>query len=310
MWVGLTATRPSLGLLAALLALGSALSLSQASAEPAPPVPPPAQPAPAEPPAAPPPAPQPSAAPKPAQPKPSSEEARATARALTEAGIKLFNAGQYSMAALKLEESFRVLPLPPSGLWSARTFVKLGKLVEASERYQAVIKLPKAPVETEDEHKARMEAERERAALLPKVPLLHIQVQGANRDDVAVTLDGDAIARVFVADEAVFNGKKAGWFSSWKSLPVNPGEHKLQGQWNKENALQPVTVKEGEKQNVVLRFGQARVAEEQRQQRAARLASCQNECRKDCDDDQPCFRKCKRGCIARHSPNNGARTID
>jgi hypothetical protein len=309
MWVGLTATRQSLGFLAALLALSGALGLSLASAEPAQaPPPPPAQPAPAEP--APPAAPAPSAAPKPPGPKPVDEATRASARALTEAGVKLYNAGEYSMAALKLEESFGVLPQPSSGVWSARTFVKLGKLVEASERYQLVIKMPKPPEESAAEHTARGEAERERAELMPKVPLLHIQVQGAKRDDVTVTLDGDQVARVFVADEAVFNGKKAGWFTSWKSLPVNPGPHKLQGLWNKENALEPVTVKEGEKQEVVLRFGPARVAEEQRKQRAARMANCQNDCRKDCEDDQPCFRKCKRGCIARHSPNNGARTID
>lgn len=308
MWVGLTATRKSLGTLAAVLALSSLLGLS-ASAQPAPePAPPPTQPAPAEP--TPPPAQPPPAQPKPPAHKPVDEAARASARKSLDEGIKLFNAGDYPQAAVKLDEAFNTLQQPSSGVWSARAFVKLGKLVEASERYQEVIKLAKPVEETAADHHARAEAERERGALMPRVPLLHIQVQGAKRDDVAVTLDGEPVARVFIADEAVFNGKKAGWFTSWKSLPVNPGSHKLLGQWQKEANVQPVTVKEGEKQEVVLRFGPARIAEEEKQARAQRLASCQSECRKDCEDDQPCFRKCKRGCIARYSNSNGARTID
>jgi hypothetical protein len=286
-------------------------ALSLASAQPATAEPaPPAQPAPAEP--APPPAQPPPAqpAPKPPAAKPIDEAARASARKLTEEGIKLFNAGDFSGAAIKLDEAFGKVPQPSSGVWSARAFARLGKLVEASERYLQVTKLPKPVEETAADHHARGEAERERAALMPRVPLLHIQVQGAKRDDVSVTIDGEPVARVFIADEAVFNGKKAGWFTSWKSLPVNPGGHKLLGQWQKEATVQPVSVKEGQKQEVVLRFGPARIAEEEKQARAQRLASCQNECRKDCEEDQPCFRKCKRGCIARYSNSNGARTID
>jgi tetratricopeptide (TPR) repeat protein len=311
MWFGLTATRQSLGTLAAVLALSSLLGLSLASAQPAPaPAPPPAQPAPSPPPAPAEPAPPAQPAPKPPAQKPVDEAARAAARRSRGAGIKLFNAGDYAQAAIKLDEAFNTLRQPASGVWSARAFVKLGKLVEASERYQEVIKLPKPVEEAAADHHARAEAERERGALMPKIPLLHIQVQGAKRDDVAVTIDGEPVARVFIADEAVFNGKKAGWFTSWKSLPVNPGGHKLLGQWQKEATVLPVSVKEGEKQEVVLRFGPARIAEEEKQARAQRLASCQTECRKDCEDDQPCFRKCKRGCIARYSNSNGARTID
>ncbi|MET0411498.1 MAG: hypothetical protein ABW217_09380 [Polyangiaceae bacterium] len=311
MWFGLTATRQSLGTLAAVLALSSLLGLSLASAQPAPEPAPPAQPSPPQPPTTPAePTPPAQPAPKPPAQKPVDEAARASARRSLDEGIKLFKAGDYAPAATKLDEAYNTLQQPSSGVWSARAFVKLGKLVEASERYQAVMKLAKPVEETAADHHARAEAERERGALMPKIPLLHIQVQGAKRDDVAVTIDGEPVARVFIADEAVFNGKKAGWFTSWKSLPVNPGSHKLLGQWQKEANVLPVSVKEGEKQEVVLRFGPARIAEEEKQGRAQRLASCQSECRKDCEEDQPCFRKCKRGCIARHSNSNGARTID
>jgi hypothetical protein len=57
---------------------------------------------------------------------------RGAARTLGYDGVKAYNAGDYAVADQKLEKAYRVLKVPSLGLWSARTLVKLGRLVEAS----------------------------------------------------------------------------------------------------------------------------------------------------------------------------------
>lgn len=286
-------TRTASATFGALLLLGTLLGTALTSAEPAPPS---------------------GAAPGEAAP-PSEAPARRrvddkAAQALLDEGIKLYQAARYPEAHLKLEPAFEALRSPVSGLWSARALDKLGKLVEASERYAAVAKLPARKDEAAAERAARTEADQERGKVAARIPLVHLQVQGASRDEVSATLDGEPVARVFIADEKVFAGKKSGWFSGWKSLPVNPGSHTLIAQWGKESTTESLALKEGQKLELVVRFGEARIAEEERQKRAQRLAACQGDCRKDCKEDMACFRRCKRSCIARHSPSTGAKTVD
>jgi hypothetical protein len=246
---------------------------------------------------------------KPVKP-PVDEATRQNARALTELGIKLYIGEQYAKASSKLEEAFALASLPSTGMWSARAFEKLGKLVEAADRYQLVAKLPKVADEPAEEQAARGDAERARAQLMPRVPLLHVQVLGANRDAVAVTLDLVPVARVYIADKNVLSGKRSGLFSGWKSLPANPGRHALQVVYGKEVVTMPILLQEGQAQEAVLRVGKERIIAEQKRERAAKMASCQGDCRKDCEEDQGCFRKCKRACVARHSPSTGEKTID
>jgi Tfp pilus assembly protein PilF len=72
---------------------------------------------------------------------------RASARQLGYAGVEEFQGGQYESARAKLEKAYRVLKAPSLGLWSARALEKLGKLVEASERYLEVTRLSPSTVQ-------------------------------------------------------------------------------------------------------------------------------------------------------------------
>src|SRR6185369_14754613 len=68
--------------------------------------------------------------------------ARSAARSLGYAGVEAFERREYGPALDKLEKAFAVLRVPSIGLWSARALARLGRLVQASERYRLVGTLP------------------------------------------------------------------------------------------------------------------------------------------------------------------------
>lgn len=113
--------------------------------------------------------------------QPSDDAVRAKARALAYAGVEAYAVGEYAGASEKLEESYRLLPVPSLGLWSARSLVKLGKLVEAEARYRAVAGLIVSPSAPPVQHRAKRDSARELLALLPKIPTLELELSGTTR---------------------------------------------------------------------------------------------------------------------------------
>jgi hypothetical protein len=71
---------------------------------------------------------------------------RAAARKLGEDAGKLFESGDYAGALEKYNLADQLVPAPTLGVRAARCLVKLGRIVEASERYLDVtrIKLEKS----------------------------------------------------------------------------------------------------------------------------------------------------------------------
>src|SRR5262245_36361776 len=65
----------------------------------------------------------------------------ASARTLGYEGVERFQKGDYPGAVERLERAYEVVKVPSLGLWSARALVKVGRLVEASERYLEVTRL-------------------------------------------------------------------------------------------------------------------------------------------------------------------------
>ena len=168
------------------------------------------------------------------------ETERARARAHGYAGIRAYAAGDYPSASVQLEESYALLPVPSLGLWSARALVKLGKLVEAEQRYRGVLGLSVADDAPPVQHAARATAELELAELLPRLPALRIRVLGARAEAVVLVLDGATIER--------FGGAE---------LHVNPGLHQVVALYGAERSASNVVADEGHTRDLVLTFGAA-----------------------------------------------------
>ncbi len=164
---------------------------------------------------------------------------RAAARRLGSAGVEAYQAHDYATADEKLGRAFRILQAPSLGLWSARTLEKLGKLVEAQERYVKVTQLAIVGGDTAVQKKAQAEAATDLAALAPRVPVIVVQLEGASRSDVTLTIDGNAVSTELVGE-------------AW---PVNPGSHHVLGVRGAERREEDVVIAESERKSTVLRFG-------------------------------------------------------
>jgi hypothetical protein len=163
---------------------------------------------------------------------------RASARQLGYAGVEAYEAQNYPTASDKLERAYRVLQVPTLGLWSARALVKLGKLVEAQERYLKVGRLAVSGGDAEVQRKAQADAARELSALEPRLASVQIELSGASADDVSLSIDNAPIASALIGEPR----------------PMNPGAHTLVARRGSEEKRVNVNLSEGEKQRVVLSF--------------------------------------------------------
>jgi len=169
----------------------------------------------------------------------SDDATRSAARTLGKEGLSAYDAGDYPAAAQKLARAYAAVRVPTLGLWLARALAKTGKLVEASERYGEVTrleisKLSNVEVQTE----AQAKAKRERAELLPRIPTVRIQIEGADPDAVQITIDGTPVpSELLVVPRS-----------------VNPGQRTIEGKRGEEVVRKSVSVEEGQKEQVVLTF--------------------------------------------------------
>lgn len=138
---------------------------------------------------------------------------KSAARKLGEEAIVLFDKGQYAEALEKFNLADQLVPAPTLGLRAARSLVKLGRLVEASERYLAVTRMDlSGKAVTYVFRKAQADALKEREELLPLVPSLTIEVTGPVGDGITVYVDGAQIPLALL-------GQKR---------PIDPGPHEVE----------------------------------------------------------------------------------
>lgn len=163
---------------------------------------------------------------------------RASARQLGYSGVEAYEAQSYAAASDKLERAYRVLQVPTLGLWSARALVKLGKLVEAQERYLKVGRLAVSGGDADVQRKAQADAARELAALEPRLSSLQIEVAGAQADDITLSIDNTQVASALIGEPR----------------PMNPGAHTLVGRRGSEEKRLNINLSEGEQQRVTLSF--------------------------------------------------------
>lgn len=172
----------------------------------------------------------------PAGAQPVDDQLRATARALADEGMAFYEKKQYADALDRFDRAAAIIQAPTITLHAARSLDKLGRLIEAAERYRACANAPlddKAP----DAFRTAQEAARtELDALKPRIPSIEIAVQGPGAAEAAVTLDGKPVPRALIGV---------------KSL-VNPGDHKIGATTETHADLQEISVVEKQAARVVL----------------------------------------------------------
>jgi hypothetical protein len=177
-------------------------------------------------------------APAPAFAQESDASARAAARKLGSAGIEAYNAADYPSAADKLDKAYKILKAPSLGLWSARAFVKLGRLLEASERYLEVTRLSTVEGDQRIQEQAKVDARKEYDALTPRISGLVVKLEGATASQVSLSVDGKPLKSELVGE----------------STPMDPGAHKVLGVRGSERVEVSVTLSEGKEGVALLRF--------------------------------------------------------
>ncbi len=170
---------------------------------------------------------------------------RSAARNLGQAGVEAYQAGDFATASTKLEKAYKVLQAPTLGLWSARALAKVGKLVEASERYLEVIRLDSSKsAEPEVQRKAQADAQKEQQELSAQIPNVVVTIEGADAESVTVTIDGAPLLSALIGEKR----------------PINPGKHLVSGTLGADAQSVEVTLAPGETKDAVLKFGAGQAA--------------------------------------------------
>ena len=214
----------------------------------------------------------------------SAEAQQADVAKLRDEGLAAFQSGKYSAAKRAFDQAFGIAPLPSLGVWTARSRVKLGELLEADLRYGKVLETPLPAGAEATEGEAREHAAHEREELRHRIPLLRIRLEGVNPAEVEVRVDGALVGDEFVVV------KKDGPFRHGKALQVNPGTHQILVVAAEQRQDTSVSVKEGETRDVTMRFANASTL---------RQRKCRDQCRADCRDDKDCYVECKQRCFSK-----------
>ena len=168
-----------------------------------------------------------------------SDEQRAAARELATSGLDAFKAGKYDQALdnfTKAESLFHALP---HLLFIARSQAKLGHYVQAREAYLKITRevLPaNAPQAARD---AQSNASLEVGNVEPKIGHVTINVAGKEQlQNLTVTLDGTVVPAVLIG----------------ASMPIDPGEHLIEGVATGKRGKSNIAVSSGQRQEVALRL--------------------------------------------------------
>lgn len=170
-----------------------------------------------------------------------SDEQRAAARELATAGAEAFKAGKFDQALDNFTKAESLYHALPHLLFIARAHAKLGQYVKAREAYMKVIKevLPaNAPQAARD---AQTSASSEVSNIEPKIGRVTVTV--ANKEqakDLVVSVDGAPIAAVLIG----------------VPVPVDPGDHVIEGVATGLRGKANVRVDPGQRQDVPLRLEQ------------------------------------------------------
>jgi hypothetical protein len=163
---------------------------------------------------------------------------RSAARQLATDASAAYQANDFAQAYDQFNRAYQLVHVPTVGIWAARSAVKLGRFVEASERYLEVQRTPLAADAPAEHLKAQKDASDERAALLPRIPSVRVTVSGADPGEVFVTLNEQLL------QSALLGVKR----------PVDPGKLHVKGVRGEQVVDANVELAEGASQDVILTF--------------------------------------------------------
>jgi hypothetical protein len=163
---------------------------------------------------------------------------RSAARQLATDGSAAYQANDYAQAYDRFDRAYQLVHVPTVGIWAARSLVKLGRLVEASERYLEVSRAPLAEGAPPEHAKAEKDASDEREQLLPRIPNVRVTLVGADPSEVLVSLNDQLL-------QAALLGVKR---------PVDPGKVRLKGVRGEQVVEANIDLPEGASKDVTLTF--------------------------------------------------------
>ncbi|MCK6587329.1 MAG: hypothetical protein L6Q76_07065 [Polyangiaceae bacterium] len=168
--------------------------------------------------------------------QPAGDDPRAKARVLGEEGLSYYDQGMFIDALDRFERADALLKAPTLGLMAARSLEKLGRLVEASERYLAVTRMNLDPKASEVWKQAVVTAGKEREELLPRIPTIEISLEGPGAEGASVRIDGRPVPRAIIGIKT----------------PIDPGMHRIEARGTGTAAAERITLSEGQPSRLVL----------------------------------------------------------
>ena len=141
------------------------------------------------------------------------DQTRSAARELATEGSKLYQENDFEGAYDRFNRAFQLVQKPNVGIWAARSLVRGGHWVEASERYLELERTALPAGAAADQTQAVADAARERRELLARLPSIKVVVEGADVASVFVSLNGQLVK------PALLGAKQ----------PVNPGKLLVKG---------------------------------------------------------------------------------
>ena len=163
---------------------------------------------------------------------------RSAARQLATDGSAAYQADDFAQAYDQFNRAYQLVHVPTVGIWAARSLVKLGRFVEASERYLEIERQPLSTDAPVEHVKAQKDATDERTALLPRIPSVRVILDGTDASEVFVTLNDQLLP-------AALLGVKR---------PVDPGKLRIKGVRGEQVVDSNVELAEGQSRDVTLSF--------------------------------------------------------
>lgn len=167
-----------------------------------------------------------------------SQQERATARALGDEGILLWEKADYAGALDRFTRALALVDAPTLALRQAECLQKLGRWVEALDKLQTLARLELSSDAPAPFLAAVRTARQQEAELQKRMPKLVVNVEGNPSDTAAVTVDSAPL-------ESPLWGMER---------PVDPGTRAVRLVSGKHRVEQTVTLREGEVKRIVLRL--------------------------------------------------------
>src|SRR5882724_10182937 len=141
------------------------------------------------------------------------DQTRSAARELATEGSTLYQQSDFEGAYDRFDRAYQLVQKPNVGIWAARSLVRAGHWVEASERYLELERTTLPDGAPADQVQAVADAAKERRELLGRLPSIKVVVEGADPSSVFVSLNGQLVKPALIGARQ----------------PVNPGKQLVKG---------------------------------------------------------------------------------